>query len=50
VGANISAKENRTDPADDQAAALRTRAREIASLNDQLNGVERKLADQSGRP
>lgn len=51
VGANVSAMENRTAPADDQAAELRKQARldqgEIASLNDQLNQVERELADRS---
>jgi microcompartment protein CcmL/EutN len=51
VGANVPAKENRTAPADDQAAALRKQARldqgEIANLNDRLNQVERELADRS---
>jgi hypothetical protein len=51
VGANVPAQENRTAPADDQAAALRRQARldqrEIANLNDRLNRVERELADRS---
>jgi hypothetical protein len=51
VGANVPAQENRTAPADDQAAALRKQARldqgEITSLNNQLNQVERELADRS---
>jgi hypothetical protein len=51
MGTDIPAKESRTAPADDQAAALRKQARldqgEIASLNDQLNRVERELADRS---
>jgi hypothetical protein len=51
VGANAPAQENRTAPADDQAAAVRKQARldqgEIAGLNDRLNKVERELADRS---
>ena len=50
VGANLPAKEPRTAPSNDQAAALRKQARldqeEIASLNDQLNRVERELANR----
>jgi hypothetical protein len=50
VLANPSAQENRPATADDQAAALRKQARldqgEIASLNNQLNQVERELADR----
>jgi hypothetical protein len=49
--ANLPAQENRMAPADDQAAALRRQARldqrEIDSLNDQLNRLERELADRS---
>ena len=44
------AHEEKTAPADDQAAALRNQTRldqgKIASLNDQLNQVERELADR----
>ena len=51
AGTNVPAHENRTPSADDQAATLRKQARldhgEIASLNDQLNRVERELADRS---
>jgi hypothetical protein len=51
MGAKVPAEENRTAPAGGQADALRILARrhqrEIASLNDQLNQVERELADRS---
>jgi hypothetical protein len=50
AGPILPAKEIRTAPADDQAAALRKQARldqgEIASLNDRLNRVERELANR----
>jgi len=51
VGAGAPAKESRTAPTADQAAALRNQARldqgKIASLNERLNQVERQLADRS---
>jgi hypothetical protein len=51
VEAKFPEPQNRTAPADDLAAAVRKQARldqgEIASLNDQLNQVERELADRS---
>jgi hypothetical protein len=47
----VPAREEKTAPTDDQAATLRKQGRldqvEIASLNDQLNQVERELADRS---
>jgi hypothetical protein len=51
VDANAPAQESRTAPADDQAAALRKQVHldqgEIARLNDQLNQVEKELADRN---
>jgi hypothetical protein len=51
VTATVPAHQDKTPPADDQAAALRKQARldqgEIARLNEQLNQVERELADRS---
>jgi hypothetical protein len=51
VGAKVPAPQSQTAPADDLVAAVRKQARldqgEIANLNDQLNRVERELADRS---